>query len=73
MSLNQVTGVRCFHRLRIEGRHHVCRHCGVLIEECPCVEWRQIKKGCPCCFGGGWVAVVTGHIVKFAEYLARVA
>lgn len=63
--------MRCWHRLRIHKRLTLCRHCGVEIEECPCVEWRMIKPGCPCCCGSGWVAKVRGHKDKFAEYLRR--
>lgn len=60
----------CWHRLRIRGRHHVCKYCGVLVEQCPCVvNFRVADGGCPCCDGSGWVAVVRGKIAKFLEYM----
>lgn len=62
--------MRCWHRLRIHGKHSVCQHCGVLIEECPCVAWRVPDGECEACGGSGWVAVVRGNAEKFAEYLA---
>lgn len=30
--------ILCWHRLMIRGKHQVCRHCGVAVEECPCVS-----------------------------------
>lgn len=62
----------CWHRPGRRIRFGVlCRHCGVLIEECPCVEWRKVRSDCPLCQGGGWVAVVRGRRAKFAELLAE--
>jgi hypothetical protein len=61
--------VRCWHRLRMRGKIHLCRHCGVLIEECPCVSYRVSDANCPCCSGSGWVSVVRGHVAKFQEFL----
>jgi hypothetical protein len=61
--------VRCWHRLRMRGRLHTCINCGVLIEECPCVNYRVSDPACPGCSGSGWVSVVRGHIAKFQEYL----
>lgn len=71
MILNQESGVLCWHRLRIAGRHYICRHCSVLVEECPCVTWRMVQDDCPCCMGSGWVAVVRGQVEKFAGYLTE--
>ncbi len=69
--MNQETGILCFHRLRIVGRHHVCHHCGVLIEQCPCVQYRVVDGKCPCCIGSGWVSVIRGAHAKFLEYVSR--
>lgn len=62
--------ILCWHRLMIRGKHQVCRHCGVAVEECPCVSgYRSPKDGCRCCSGSGWVAIVRGQIEKFIEYV----
>jgi hypothetical protein len=58
----------CWHRLRLRGRLQTCAHCGVQIEECPCVNWRVPDGSCRCCGGSGWVAVVRGQLAKFREY-----
>lgn len=60
-----------WHRLRMRGKYHTCAHCGVPIEECPCVTWRVPDPHCLCCSGSGWVSVVRSHANKFREYLAR--
>jgi hypothetical protein len=53
------------------GERVTCRHCGVLIEQCPCVKlFRSVDDECRCCNGSMWVAVVRGRIAKFAEFLA---
>jgi hypothetical protein len=62
--------MKCWHRLRIRGKFSTCIHCGVLIEECPCVRWRVSDSDCLYCAGSGWVAVVRGDVEKFLEYLA---
>lgn len=52
----------CWHRPGpvIRGDVHKCRHCGVAIEECPCVEYRISKLGsnCPACEGSHWVGII---------------
>lgn len=55
----------------MRGKHATCAHCGVLIEECPCVTWREPDGKCEYCAGSGYVAVVRGSREKFAEYLSR--
>lgn len=44
----------------VQGEVWACRHCGVPVEECPCVEYRISKLGSNCvkCEGSGWVAIV---------------
>lgn len=59
----------CWHRLRIRRKLFLCKYCGVLIEECPCVTWRLVDDNCPCCSGSGWVAAVRGSVAKFKEYV----
>lgn len=62
--------MRCWHRLRItRNRLTVCRHCGVEVEECPCVRWRVVDPKCLFCDGSGWVAVVKGQMQRFREYV----
>lgn len=61
--------MKCWHRLRMRGRFHTCIHCGVLIEECPCVNVRVPAGDCIYCSGSGWVSFVRGEVEKFLEYL----
>jgi hypothetical protein len=64
--------MRCWHR---PGRNRgktdvrVCRHCGVYVEECPCAPTKRCEPACVACQGSGWVAIVRGHVQKFADYL----
>jgi hypothetical protein len=68
-----MTFAYCWHR---PGRHlragvFVCRYCGVAIEECPGVAWRNACVGgslCPC-EGSGWVAIVRSKRQAFAQVL----
>jgi hypothetical protein len=64
-------GQLCWHRLVIRKLRNVCEHCGVEIEECPCVRWRVPDGKCPYCMGSGWVAILRSNREKFEEYLAR--
>jgi hypothetical protein len=70
--MNREDGVLCWHRLRIVRRRHLCRYCGVQVEQCPCVINRVEDARCVACHGSGWVAVVRGSAAKFAEYVSRV-
>lgn len=63
--------ILCWHRARARGSILVCRHCGVAVEECPCVTNRVPTAGCTYCDGSGYVALVRGKREKFAEYLRR--
>lgn len=61
--------IKCWHRLRIRGKHHVYRHCGVAIEPCPCVTWmRSPDSHCPLCEGSGYLATVRSENARFTEY-----
>lgn len=61
----------CWHRAgRIVGRWLTCRHCGVAIEECPCVSYhRVVDESCWCCFGSGYVAIVRSYRAKLRELI----
>lgn len=48
----------------------MCRHCGVLIEECPCVRNRVPQGSCELCMGSGWLSVVRSETERFLEYVA---
>lgn len=50
----------CWHRPgRAFRQYRLCRHCGIAIEECPCVDWgRSPGQHCSACEGSGWVSVV---------------
>lgn len=61
----------CWHQLVIRGRLSLCRHCGVQVEPCPCVRWRDADPKCELCLGSGWLAVVRSEIEKFREYVDR--
>jgi hypothetical protein len=63
--------VYCWHRPgRMVGNVRTCRHCGVAIEECPCVEYRVVKGGATCaCEGSGWVAIVRSKVMLIAGLL----
>lgn len=64
--------VLCWHRARAHGKFLVCIHCGVAVEECPCVQNNRVADGaCVYCDGSGYVAIVRGRLAKFAEYLRR--
>ena len=59
----------CWHQLRIRGRFKVCRHCGIGIEQCPCVAFDRVPKGdCILCFGSGWIAVIRSEAMRFREF-----
>lgn len=63
--------MRCWHQLRIRGRWQVCRHCGVQIEQCPCVSHeRAPDSDCKLCDGSGWLSVVRSQAEMFREFLA---
>jgi hypothetical protein len=61
----------CFHRpgKRTKSGIVTCRHCGVAIEECLCVDiWsRSVDPNCYCCGGSMWVAIVRGRLAKIQE------
>lgn len=63
--------VLCWHRPGRRTRSFLmCRHCGVAIEECPCVKWnRSPADDCPLCQFSGWIATVRIERARFAEYL----
>jgi len=61
--------VLCWHRLVIRRRRNLCQHCGVEIEECPCVTFRVPNGKCELCLGSGWLAVVRSNAAKFLEYI----
>jgi hypothetical protein len=68
--------IQCWHRpgvLSPSRTRYTCRHCGVLIEECPCVQWRMVDDRCCYCHGSGFVAVVRGWITKIRDLLEAVA
>jgi hypothetical protein len=49
----------CWHRpgRRFRDQLHLCRHCGVLVEECCCVSYgRTPDPNCIACEGSGWCA-----------------
>ncbi len=52
-----------------------CRHCGVAIEECPCVQYRVSKLGsnCPACEGSGWVGILRSKRETIKQALDLVA
>jgi hypothetical protein len=64
---------RCWHRLGRNREPFLCRNCGTIIEQCPCVQWRVADDKCNLCRGSGWLATLRGNIGKFKEYLERVA
>jgi hypothetical protein len=57
------------------GRKHrgfwLCRNCGVLIDECPCVPVyaNKVADDCPLCLGSAWVAIVRGRYARFHEII----
>lgn len=62
--------VLCWHRAgKAKGNVLLCSHCGVAVEECPCVSYRVPNDTCQICDGSGYVAIVRGKASKFAEYL----
>jgi hypothetical protein len=64
--------VKCWHRLRIRGKWHVCRTCGIEIEQCPCVEWqRNPRPDCTLCAGSGWIATTRSERDRFLDYVER--
>jgi excinuclease UvrABC ATPase subunit len=63
-------GLLCWHRGRQSGKHILCIHCGVAVEECPCVSWRVPDGSCRACSGSGYVAIVRGNVAKFTEYVS---
>lgn len=57
----------CWHRPGIEKKFarstfRLCRHCGVPVEECPCVSWRLPDGKCPICEGSGWIALIRSRL-----------
>jgi hypothetical protein len=64
----------CWHRPGPYTRNHnvTCRHCGVIIEYCPCVNetFRKCDPNCRCCRGSMWVAVARSRTQKLREYVA---
>ena len=64
----------CWHRPGpLKHGVRICRHCGVAIEPCPCVDqftFRKLDDRCTICNGSGWVAIVRGRNEKFQEALA---
>jgi hypothetical protein len=68
--------IHCWHRpgrMSPSGAYVTCRHCGVLIDWCPCVgpHYRSVDVGCTACHGSMWVAVVRGRGDVFRERLQR--
>jgi hypothetical protein len=63
--------ILCWHRAKVRGKILVCVHCGVAVEECPCVVYRVPDGACVYCNGSGYVAILRGNREKFAEYLTR--
>jgi hypothetical protein len=65
----------CWHRPGRSTRSGLvtCRHCGVGIEECPCVgQWsRSVDHDCFACCGSMWVAIVRGKLAKLEEAYAN--
>ncbi len=64
----------CFHRPGRKTRSGAttCRFCGVLIEECPCVE-KTHRKGdpnCRACLTSMWVAVVRSRLQTLRDLVA---
>jgi hypothetical protein len=60
--------VLCFHRLVIRRGLQVCRHCGVQVETCPCIKWRDPDPNCDLCLGSGWIATVRSGVQRFRDY-----
>jgi len=64
----------CWHRpgkLFTLRNFRVCRHCGVPVEECPCVNYgRSPVSDCPCCEGSGWVGLVRSRASTLRSNLA---
>lgn len=63
----------CWHRPGKMVRNCLtCRHCGVAIEECPCmpVTARKVDDNCPACLGSGFVAIVRTRYAKYREEIA---
>jgi hypothetical protein len=72
-----MTFAYCWHRpgRRIRAEVFACRYCGVAIEECPGVAWRNSCVGgalCPC-EGSGWVAIVRSKRCAFAQAISSEA
>jgi hypothetical protein len=63
----------CWHRpsKQIRSSYVTCRHCGVVIEECPCVPAgaRKVDDKCPACLGSGYVAFVRSRYARYREAL----
>lgn len=62
----------CWHRAgkRWRGHIYLCQHCGIAIEECPCVNWgRSPDSKCPCCEGSGWVAVLQSKMQILRDFV----
>jgi hypothetical protein len=70
--------VYCWHRpgASIRGEIRRCRHCGVAVEECPGVAWRQacdLGAQCPACEGSGWVAIIRSKSAELAQMIGSEA
>jgi len=62
----------CWHRPgKLHGRTRLCRHCGVAVEECACLDWgRSPASGCVACEESGWVAIVRSRVALLRQFLA---
>jgi hypothetical protein len=56
----------CWHRpgKRFRDNLYLCRHCGILIEECFCVSYGRTPddKNCLACEGSGWCSFVRSRM-----------
>ncbi len=62
----------CWHRPGrvLRGEIRQCRHCGVAIEECPCVVLqRNVMPGCTACEGSGWVGILRSKSAAVKQML----
>jgi hypothetical protein len=66
----------CWHRpgRTLASKTVVCRHCGVAIEYCPCVDdtYRKCNRNCSACGGSMWVAIVRGWRAAIATIISEV-
>lgn len=62
----------CWHKAGRQTRGGIvtCRHCGIGVEECPCLTWsRSPNDECPMCEGSGWVAMVRSRRATLVQIL----